>query len=440
MYSINPLNVLKLLEEEYKLRYQPDDAPSDADKQLKDLIKDLIDIKIARSDSPVLEVEEDLQGDLQLDGLTFDDFEKTAGGADLLNGSAERYFFEDDRLNEPVTSDTEPSSHEIFVPRLPDSRVPSSQAVNLDYKKRAVDYWCNDTAKKRRSLSSVRNHFTKVRDERQLRDWKKQLAGGGSRFDKLKVIRFETAKQYFMAKQKRQVVKDLNLQRWAIPANNDVDLPGFTASPYWVSKFKRYYGIFDRKITKFVTKKSLEAAPQVKQSAEECVALVRSRIAEHGLDCLWNTDQSGVGYEMRPGRTLEQKGVKPVEAITQSENSMTHSYTVMMTISPGTRKFHPILFITPKEEKGVFGPIVSKTMFKADDLYITASTSGKMTKKPYLEWSEKVLFPHMEDRCILLADSWKTFTDQDAVIELKPEELQYEMITIPPKISLRGRK
>ncbi|GAU96618.1 hypothetical protein RvY_08041 [Ramazzottius varieornatus] len=216
MYSINPLNVLKLLEEEYKLWYQPDDAPSEADKQLKDLIKDLIDIKIARSDSPVLEVEEDLQGDLQLDGLTFDDFEKTAGDANLLNGSAERYFVEDDRLSELVTT------------------------------------------KKRRSLSSVRNHFTKVRDERQLRDWKKQLAEGGSRFDKLKVIRLETAKQYFMAKQKRQVVKDLDLQRWAITANNDVDLPGFTASPYWVSKFKRYSGIVDRKITKFVTKKSLD--------------------------------------------------------------------------------------------------------------------------------------------------------------------------------------
>ncbi|GAU94117.1 hypothetical protein RvY_05946 [Ramazzottius varieornatus] len=217
MYSINPLNVLKLLEEEYKLRYQPDDAPSEADKQLKDLIK----------------------GGPTARRANVRRIEKTAGDANLLNGSAERYFFEDDRLNEPVTSDTEPSTHEIFAPRLPDPRVPSSQAVNLDYKKRAVDYWCNATAKKRRSLSSVRNHFTKVRDERQPRDWKKQLAEGGCRFDKLKVIRLETAKQYFMAKQKRQVDKDLDLQRWAITANNDVDLPGFTASPYWVSKFKR---------------------------------------------------------------------------------------------------------------------------------------------------------------------------------------------------------
>ncbi|GAU87298.1 hypothetical protein RvY_00176 [Ramazzottius varieornatus] len=41
-----------------------------------------------------------------------------------------------------------------------------------------------------------------------------------------------------------------------------------------------------------------------------------------------------------------------------------------------------------------------------------------MTKKLYLDWSEKVLFPHMEERCIFLADSWKTFTDQDLPVQV----------------------
>ncbi|GAU95232.1 hypothetical protein RvY_06882-1, partial [Ramazzottius varieornatus] len=226
----------------------------------------------------------------------------------------------------------------------------------------------------------------------------------------------------------------MDLRRWALTANETVNLAGFTASPDWIGKLKRYYGIVDRKITKFIIKKSIQEAPHVKESTEACVALVRSRIAEYGLDCLWNADQSGFEYEMRPGRTLETAGVKHVEAITQSENSMTHSYTVMMAVSPGRRKF-PVLFLTLKEEKGVFGPIVSRTMFKADNRYVTASTSGKMTKKLYLQWSEKVLFPHMEERCIFLADAWKTFTDQDSVIELKPEELEYEMLTTPPKVT-----
>ncbi|GAV02542.1 hypothetical protein RvY_13089 [Ramazzottius varieornatus] len=106
-----------------------------------------------------------------------------------------------------------------------------------------------------------------------------------------------------------------------------------------------------------------------------------------------------------------------------------------MAVSPGRRKFLPVLFLTLKEEKGVFGPIVPRTMFKADNLYVTASTSGKMTKKLYLEWSEIVLFSRMEELCIFLTDSWKTFTDQDSVIELKPEELGYEMLAIPPKVT-----
>ncbi|GAU90217.1 hypothetical protein RvY_02667 [Ramazzottius varieornatus] len=109
---------------------------------------------------------------------------------------------------------------------------------------------------------------------------------------------------------------------------------------------------------------------------------------------------------MRPGRTLHLAGAKHVLAICQSEDFMTHSYTIMMTISPGTRKFLPQLWITLQEDKG--GPIVARTMFKAENLYVTASASGKMRKKLYLEWCEKILFSHVEDRCILLADSWRT--------------------------------
>ncbi|GAV08015.1 hypothetical protein RvY_17773 [Ramazzottius varieornatus] len=54
-----------------------------------------------------------------------------------------------------------------------------------------------------------------------------------------------------------------------------------------------------------------------------------------------------------------------------------------------------------------------------------------MTKQLFIEWCEKVFFPHMNDH----SDSWPTFADQDAVEEVRPEELEYEMITIPPKVT-----
>ncbi|GAU94780.1 hypothetical protein RvY_06497 [Ramazzottius varieornatus] len=104
-----------------------------------------------------------------------------------------------------------------------------------------------------------------------------------------------------------------------------------------------------------------------------------------------------------------------------------------MAVSPGNRKFLPVLFITLQEDKGVFGPIVSKALFKARNLHVTASKSGQMTKELYIEWCEKVFFPQMNGHCFFLADSWKTFADHDAVEEVKPEKLEYEMITIPPK-------
>ncbi|GAU89107.1 hypothetical protein RvY_01698 [Ramazzottius varieornatus] len=58
-----------------------------------------------------------------------------------------------------------------------------------------------------------------------------------------------------------------------------------------------------------------------------------------------------------------------------------------------------------------------------------------MTKELFVEWCEKVFFPQMDGYCLFLVDSWPTFADQKAVEEVKPEELEYEMITIPPKVT-----
>ncbi|GAU90447.1 hypothetical protein RvY_02861 [Ramazzottius varieornatus] len=114
---------------------------------------------------------------------------------------------------------------------------------------------------------------------------------------------------------------------------------------------------------------------------------------------------------------------------------MTHSYKVMMCVSPGVRKFLPVLFITLQEPKGIFRPLVKTSMFKASNLYVTASTSGKMTKELYNDRCEKISVPHMNQHCIFLAGSWSMFSDQESVHEIKPEEPEYEMITIPPKVT-----
>ncbi|GAU94779.1 hypothetical protein RvY_06496 [Ramazzottius varieornatus] len=293
MESVIPLNILRLLEVDYEQRYQPTASPSESDKLLRLIIKEFLDNHIVQFHAPAVNVEEDLEYERQLDVSTFEELEESVPNGNLLNGHDEADFesVQDDRLYEPVSSATEPSSHELFIPRIPDPKVEASQAASLDYKKQGLQ----------------QGYQRATAGERQVRE-------GGSRPDKLKASRLETGKQFFLAKKKPHVVKDMDIRRWAVTANREIGLEDFTASPYWVGKFKQYYGICDRKITAFVTAKNLREAPDVKKDADECVAYVRSRIQAYGLDCLWNADQSGFEYEMRPGRTLDFIGAKHVLA------------------------------------------------------------------------------------------------------------------------------
>lgn len=89
---------------------------------------------------------------------------------------------------------------------------------------------------------------------------------------------------------------------------------------------------------------------------------------------------------------METKGVKTVEALAQSVNATTHSYTVQPTVSADGELLSPLL-ICLQEKDGVFGPIVSQNLFRPDNMYILASKSGKMSRRLIIEWEENVLHP-----------------------------------------------
>jgi len=48
---------------------------------------------------------------------------------------------------------------------------------------------------------------------------------------------------------------------------------------------------------------------------------------------LVNTDQSGIELELHSGRTLDFKGVHKVQAVAQSVNATTHSFTIQVIVS-----------------------------------------------------------------------------------------------------------
>lgn len=64
-----------------------------------------------------------------------------------------------------------------------------------------------------------------------------------------------------------------------------------------------------------------------------------------------NADQSGFQLEMHGGRTLDYRGVKKVEIIAQSKNSLTHSYTVLPMMSASGKLVGP-LYLVLQETSG----------------------------------------------------------------------------------------
>ncbi|XP_011858199.1 PREDICTED: uncharacterized protein LOC105555765, partial [Vollenhovia emeryi] len=128
-------------------------------------------------------------------------------------------------------------------------------------------------------------------------------------------------------------------------------------------------------------------------------------IDQYGTQNIYNSDQSGFQLEFHSGRTLAHKGVKKVESVVQSISATTHSYTIQPTISADGRLLSP-LFITLKEITGTFGPRVQETLFKASNIFVTASKSGKLISNHVKTWLKDVFFPNVGPRSVLLLDSW----------------------------------
>ncbi|XP_043275484.1 uncharacterized protein [Venturia canescens] len=107
---------------------------------------------------------------------------------------------------------------------------------------------------------------------------------------------------------------------------------------------------------------------------------------------------------MHSGRTLAIEGEKQVQCLVQSVSSTTHSYTIQPTISADGKLLSP-LFLVLKEPTGKIGPIVEKTLFRPDNVYIEVSKSGKLTSDHFKIWLQHVFFPKIGSKSLLLIDS-----------------------------------
>lgn len=236
---INPLNVVRLLLVSISSIYVTETPVIEAERELKDHIQKLLLDSIFYYNG--LEVTEE----------TYLDYE-------------EPYKLHSFEI---IENDEEAWSKDNLNSRLQCSN--DDADFDSSYKRRAVEYWRHwdtnesyerNNKKRNRSLKSVQSKFRRVSSERQLRRWDEQLQSGGNRIEKLSHISKFTHDKFTAAVESGFMVHDIDLKRWALQAQKEIGNlnPIFKASHSWISRFKKSHRIVSRKVTKFVTKKTLE--------------------------------------------------------------------------------------------------------------------------------------------------------------------------------------
>lgn len=347
---VNPLNVINLLLAYFQTLQIQDSVTNHKEIELSETIKQIL-IDSAKELNDIEMIVEDTL-----------DFQEEYKDYDAK-------FVEDQELHHFSHAFEAPTDHCTY----------DIQEVDFNYKLKAVEYW-RSGKKKNLSLESVKSKYKKVSSISQLKRWAHTINKGGTYKEKIEKICQYTFDNFDAAVKAGSIIHDRDIRRWALQAQKEIGSEDFRfkASANWLLKFKKAHRIVSRKVNKFITKKILESGPELETKANEFVADVKSCIQTIGLQNFYNSDQSGFQLEIHSGRSLAVEGEKQVQCVVQSVSSTTHSYTIQPLISATGQLLSP-LFLVLKEPGGTFGPTVQKNLFKADNVHVEASTSGKLT-------------------------------------------------------------
>ncbi|XP_046611010.1 uncharacterized protein LOC124300723 [Neodiprion virginianus] len=315
----------------------------------------------------------------------------------------------------------------------PDTCTRDNEDLSYEYKLRAVEYW-RSGKKGNLGLGSVKQKCKKVQSIRQLHRWAHNLTKGETYKKKLARICGYTFERFKAAVDAGLIVHDSDLKKWAFHAQKEIRHTDFRfkASHTWINSFKAAHRIVSRKIHKFITSKTIEDGKVLEQQIQKFVYDVKLNIRTYGLSNTFNA-QSGCQLEMHSGRTLAVKGEKQVQCLVQSVYSTSHSYTIQPTISADGKLLSP-RFLVLKEPTGKIGPIVEKTLFRPDNVYIEVSKSGKLTSDYFKIWLQHVIFPKVGSKSLLLIDSW-TGHCPHVVRDVKPSNRDVKVMIIPKGIT-----
>jgi len=132
-------------------------------------------------------------------------------------------------------------------------------------------------------------------------------------------------------------------------------------------------------------------------------------------------------------RTLSEVGEKQISVCVTSSSALTHSYTIQPIISLSCEIVGPLL-ICLQEPGGKFGPIVEKNLFRPSNVVVTCTKSGKLTKDIVKKlWSDKILFPSIRMKSLILLDSWSGHNKQSIYSDPEGGDKTCDLLVIPPK-------
>lgn len=89
------------------------------------------------------------------------------------------------------------------------------------------------------------------------------------------------------------------------------------------------------------------------------------------------------------------------------------------------------MLVILQEPDGKFGPMVQKKLFRAPNLFVLPSKSGKITKDILKIWYRDLLFPSLRQESLMFKDSLTTYNDISYWGEVNPENKKLNLLTIP---------
>lgn len=150
------------------------------------------------------------------------------------------------------SSDSSNSDPE-FDPQECSSQGSSQETVEIDYKRRCVDYWKEiegtvryGKVQGRRSFSSVKNQFHRCPSLRTLRNWDNQLSRGGSKRSKLKQLTEQVWNRFCRVRGGNNPVHDDDIAQWAHEVATEIGVPNFEINYSWVHRFKQKHCLVRR--------------------------------------------------------------------------------------------------------------------------------------------------------------------------------------------------